>query len=1084
MNGTGHGGVVRGAARATTGPAADGGPVAPAAIDIRLLGQVGVWVAGQPVLIRRRQERTVLAVLALDVGRVVAMERLIDLLWPRALPADPRAGLQAMASHLRRALGRSGGRRPVLVSVAGTGYRLDVDPHLVDLHRFRAAVEVARGLVEPRDRALAYDDAVALWQGPALGGVASPDVLAAVAASLEAARQDAQEEGIRAWLAAGEPDAVLDRLVAMVEERSLASRPRALLMTALYRCGRRAEALDCYRQARQVWVGELGLEPDGELRALHAAILADDPGGRGGPGHRSSLRPAELPRDVTPFVGRAEELVQLDRLAAGDDAVVAGPTMLVIAGIAGAGKTSLAVHWAHRARAAFPDGQLFVRLRAHQPGGPVAAKVAVAGCLAALGLDRREIPDHEDHMSALLRTITSSRRLLLLLDDADGEEQVRALLPGTGWSRVLITSRRQLSGLVALDGAARLRLEPLPDEDALALLAGTIGSARVRDEAVAAALLARRCGNLPLALRVAAALVASHPGRTVAGALREMQADPSGRTLALHADPSTAVRAAFDASYRRLSPAAGQLFRLLGVAPVPDLGVPAICALAGLGRDDTRQALDELAAASLVHPVPGDRVTLHDLLRSYAADLHASIDGANRADQARQRLVAYYLSAIDAAARLIYPYRLRLDNRRYGGRTAEESPDVFADEVAAVAWLDAEQANLMQMIRWAATVDPEACWLLADSAGGYLMQSAPAGGWMMALTTALDAATRSRRPDVRCAITLTMGIVNFRAQRYDRTLELARHAATLARQAGWTDGRAAALNQQAIVYDVRGETTTAERLFEQALVLYQRTGREIGCAVQLTNLAELHLATGDLGRARDEAVAALPDAASGRHTTGRAAILTRLGRAQSLLGEVAAARVTLARAMHFGRHNGDRAGMIMACTTLAALHRGAGEPEAAFDALAMASTLNDRLDDARERIELLIEYGLTCLAAGRRPEARDCLRRALDQAITAGLPLAEATALTGLADLDLSDGRGDSAAQVASRAIEIAGRCRFRLIEIDALTIRARAHLDGDDIPKANADARRATRLARATGYRDGLRRIRPVSAGIAGPPA
>jgi DNA-binding SARP family transcriptional activator len=631
---------------------------------------------------------------------------------------------------LRRVLEpRRAHRAPAQVLPAsGPGYLLrlgpgQVDAETLDHHLTQAQRSPATGDLAAAARSL--DAALGLWQGVPLSGIPGPwaDI---ERVRLDELRLTAIGKRIEVLLALGSHHQTVAQLVGLIREHPLWEQFRGQLMLALYRCGRQADALAEFADARRVLARELGIEPGPGLRQLHQQILTADTAldlpkphgastGQGHPASRGELRavpvPRELPADVDAFTGRAGELAELDRLleaatqAGGHHPEGAGPAPVVIsavAGSAGVGKTALAVHWAHRVRGAFPDGQLYVNLRGYDPGEPMTAADALAGFLRALGVADQDMPADIDERAARYRSILDGQRTLVMLDNAAAAEQVRPLLPGSPSCFVVVTSRDSLAGLVARHGAQRLDLDLLPPDEAATLLRALIG-ARVDADPDAAATLAQQCARLPLALRVAAEFVATRPALTLAQLAGEQ------RSLDAGGDFRTDMRSVFSWSYRHLPADAARAFRLMGLHPGPDFDAYAARALIGGGLEQARDLLDLLACAHLIHPAQPGRYGMHDLLRAYARHLAVTQDpvtqdsatrdaGAlsTRADNEKQaaltRLFDYYLAAAAAAMDTALPAER---NRR--PRVAPPASPIppMTGPAAAQAWLDTERATLV-----------------------------------------------------------------------------------------------------------------------------------------------------------------------------------------------------------------------------------------------------------------------------------------------------------------------------------------------------------------------------------------------------
>ncbi len=540
-----------------------------AALRVQLLGPVRAWRGDEELDLGGPRRRTVLAMLAMHAGRTVSRSELIDGVWGHEPPGSAVNVVHVYVAGLRRVLEpRRAHRAPGQILMAsGPGYRLRMEPGKLDTEVLRGHLTHARRLTAEADLAAAarsLDAALGLWQGDPLAGIPGPwaDIERVRLGEL---RQTVVEERIDVLLALGGHHQARAELAGLTRKYPLRERFHGQLMLAMYRCGRQADALAAFADARRVLAEQLGIDPGPELQRLHQHILAadaalDPPPGqvRLGPAGNDALAPPrpdraapvprELPADVDMFIGRTAELAELDRLLpaggpgreAGGRAASSAVMISAVAGSAGIGKTALAVHWGHRVRDTFPDGQLYVDLRGYDCGEPMGAGDVLARFLRSLGVTDQNIPADDDERAARYRSLLDGRRMLIVLDNAVAADQVRPLLPGVPSCVVVVTSRDTLTGLVARHGARRLDLDALPAGDAVRLLRELIG-ARVDADPVAAARLAARCARLPLALRVAAELAAARPAQSLAHLAGEL-ADEHRRLDLLGAggDPRTA----------------------------------------------------------------------------------------------------------------------------------------------------------------------------------------------------------------------------------------------------------------------------------------------------------------------------------------------------------------------------------------------------------------------------------------------------------------------------------------------------------------------------------------------------------------
>jgi DNA-binding SARP family transcriptional activator/tetratricopeptide (TPR) repeat protein len=697
---------------------------------------------GAEVTVTAARHRVLLAALVIRAGHVLSMDELAEAVWDGEPSPGARVTLRSYVKRLRQVLGPVLGQRIV---ARGPGYLITAGDAEVDLKRFEGLCRAGCRACDAGAWQEASDlltRALGLWRGAPLADIGSQVLQRVEVPRLEQLRLQAAERQIEAGLHLGHHGQLVPGLQALVAEHPLRERFHAQLMLALHRCGRRAEALAVYRQARGILVGELGVEPGPELRQLHQFILTGDPELNAPPVQVPAAVPRQLPAAVPHFAGRQGELAALTALlkrpgGAGTHAAV---VISAIGGTAGVGKTALAVHWAHRAAPLFPDGQLYVNLRGYDPGQPVPAADALAGFLRALGVPGQEIPAELEERAARYRSMLSGRQVLVILDNASDVEQVRPLLPGTAACMAVVTSRDALAGLIARDGAARLDLDLLPLHDAVSLLRSLVGR-RADEDLEAAARLAAQCARLPLALRIAAELAAARPAIPLAELAWELASRQQRLDLLDAAgDGRTAIRAVFSWSYQNLSQPAARLFRLLGLHPGLDVTVHAAASLASTTPARARRLLDELARAHLLTEQAPGRFGCHDLLRAYAVEQAATTGSRAGRRAAMNRLLDYYLHTAATADRQLYPARRQIAlTAPWPGVT----PDDLASHGQALAWLDAEHRGLLAAINLAAENGYHVhAWQLAFNLETFFYRRGHWQDWAATQRTALAAAHR------------------------------------------------------------------------------------------------------------------------------------------------------------------------------------------------------------------------------------------------------------------------------------------------------------------------------------------------------
>jgi tetratricopeptide (TPR) repeat protein len=800
-------------------------------------------------------------------------------------------------------------------------------------------VERGRAASSP-ERVRLLDEALGLWRGPALAGAAEGWQRARLCGELDEMHVATQEEWLQARLDSGEHRQLVDQLTRLVGEHPLRERPYGQLMLALYRCGRRADALDAYRQARQTLVEELGLEPGPELSALQQAILTDDPALAGpAPGGAARVVPAQLPAAVAGFTGRAEHLKELDALLPGVDPEQ--PTAVVITainGTAGVGKTALAVYWAHRVAEHFDDGQLYVNLRGFDPGGSAMSPAeAMRVFLDALHVSPQRIPAGLAAQAGLYRSLLASRRMLVVLDNARDAEQVRPLLPGGKGCLVVVTSRNNLTSLVAAEGAQPLFLDLLTLTEARQLLARRLGTDRVMAEPEAVDDLIALCARLPLALTICAARVATEPGLALATLVAQLRAVRGGLDALYGGDAVTDVRAVFSWSYQTLSPAAATLFRLLGVHPGPDTSVAAAASLADLPVERVPPLLAEIANANLIiEQVPG-RYRFHDLLRTYAADLANTTDSAGDRRAAIGRVLDHYLHTAHVADRLLNPTRDPITPIPVRPGVVPEPLD---DHGPALAWFTAEHPVLLAAQDQAAAEGFDAhVWQLAWTLDTFLDRQGHWHDWAACGQAALDAAHRMADEAGQAHAGRRLAYAHAQLGDYESAHTHFRQALDLYARTADDLGQALTHHGLAVAWEQQGHPTEALHHTQQALDLYRVVGHRRGQANALNSIGWCYGLLGEYEQALANCEQALALHQELGDRMGEAYTWDSLGYAYHHLGRYAEAIACYQHALDLHRDLGVRYDEADALTHLGDTHHAAGDPGAARDSWQRALTI-------------------------------------------------------------------------------------------------------------------------------------------------
>jgi DNA-binding SARP family transcriptional activator/tetratricopeptide (TPR) repeat protein len=901
-------------------------------LSIGVLGPLEVALDGRPVRLTSSRLRTLLVVLAMAAGSPLSVDRLATALWDGDLPEHVRRVVQTYLGRLRSTLGTGA------IVTEPTGYRLRIDPAQVDALRFTQLLEVAAQAPDPTSERARLTEALALWRGSPFDGVESDWLARAETPRLIERYLVAVERRVDLDLAAGRHGELIAHLQELTARYPLRESLWVRLLVALDGSGRQAEALAQYDTIRRRLAEELGTDPGQQLRRVHADLLAARPSRitpATVPGGGPPVVPRQLPGDIDGFTGRTDALATLDALANAHTGHT--PTAVVIsaiAGTAGVGKTALAVHWAHRIADEYPDGQLYVNLRGFHPSGQAMTPAeAIRGFLTALDVPGHRIPSNLDAQAGLYRSLLAGKRMLVVLDNARDAEQVRPLLPGSPTTLVIVTSRNQLTSLIATEGARPLVLDLLPRNEARRLLARRLHPERITAEPAATEEIITHCAQLPLALAIAAAHAATRPSFPLAALAAQLRDERSRLDVLASGDPATDARAVFSWSYHTLSPAAARLFRLLGLHPGPDIAAPAAASLAAVPPGQARRLLAELTNAHLLtEPNPG-RYTLHDLLRTYATELTHTHDTEQHA--AQHRLLDHYLHTAHRAARLVYPHR---DDIPVAPPGTGASIGQLSDRDQALAWFAAERAVLVEMVGhgFAAGFDVHA-WQLSWTLANFL----------------------------------------HRHGTLDELIAVQRIALAAARRCADRAGQAHALRILAAALIDREEFDHAHTHLRQALELSETLDDQTSQAHVRSAIGRVHQLQGRLPEAIQHTESALVHYRAVGHLRGEANALNELGWYHAEAGSYEVAADLCHQAIGIQQKIGDQHGEADTWDSLGYIHHLLGMYREAAGYYRTAMQRYGELNVPGKQAETLVRLGDTALAAGDRDEARAVWRRAL-----------------------------------------------------------------------------------------------------------
>jgi len=1010
-------------------------------MGLKLLGPLDLVVGDRSLHLGGPRQQIVLAMLSLNTNSVTPIDQLIDAVWQNDPPLTARTQIQVCISALRKLFAEVG--RAEAISTRGPGYVLELGPDEVDSLMFANKLTAVRQQVDAGHDAAAVRTlraALALWRGPALAGMHS-ELIRRGATALDERRLAAIEDRVRLELRLGRHEEVTAELQTLVGEHPLRERFHGLLMLALYRCGRQAEALGVYRRARNTLIDEVGIEPGQDLQDLERAILNRDPalgrtraavdlpdirpaGGDQPPEPQRRTLPRQLPAGIADFTGRVAEIAQIRSLLASGGTRSAGDAMRIVAlcGQGGVGKSSLAIRVAHILSDQFEDGVLYAELRGST--NPDQPTLQLARFLRAQGISGAAIPDDVGERGGLYRSCLAGKRVLVVLDDVAGEDQVRPLLPGSPTCAVIITSRHRLTGL---PGAYQVAVEAFDAVESVDMLTKIIGGDRVQAERTAATELGELCDGLPLALRIAAARLASRQRWPVSRLVHRLRDEVHRLDELQHR--GWELRSSINFTYANLTEPAKRLFRLLAMIRASD--VPSWTAAALLDTDliAAEEVLESLVDAHMLEGVEypdarGLRYRFHDLIRVYAREQLTAAELPAERDAALARVLGAWLALAEVAHRKEYggDYTIIHGSAPRWWSADEDPADTVGDPMD---WWDSERVALVAAVRQAAEAgQDELCWDLALTCTTLFESRGYFDDWQAAAQVAHDAAQLTGNRTGIAAMRYSMGTLNMFQSRLAEADDCFRSAMELFEAEGNEHGYALVLRNRAHVDGLRGDSDAMIAKYDRALVLLRRAGDQIGVAHVMRSQAKHWLSVGDHDMARRLLKQALDICRRLGCTRVESQVLHCFADLHVTTGELELARQELHRVLRIVRDGGDKIG----------------------------------------EAHVLYGLGIVRYREGRLDSAATTVAHALDLACDSGERLIEAKARYTLGEIELAHG----SVQSGTNHLESAGRL-FRELgstvwTAKALVLLSDSYVKHGDLATARQKLHRAFGILTADG--------------------
>lgn len=1043
-------------------------------LEFKILGSLQLRINSKLTIINAVKHRIMLASFLLRFNQVVTVDELTERLWGDRPVRTARETIQTYVLRLRRILGSP----DRLVNVSG-GYQLNLDREELDLCRFRDLVARAQETPELDSQAGLLSQGLALWRGRALLDVPSELIQTVDAVPLEEERLDALERWFDVELERGRHAEVIRDLQVIAKELPFRERFHGQLMLALYRSGRQADAFDVYQRLRTMLADQLGVDPNSELQVLYQRILIGDlDSGAMAPSETVTVKaaladdgqsvdtkrmPQELPLKPGGFVGRDEECAEIvDVLNASSTSCV---PLVVVSGLPGVGKTALAVNVAHSVRQRYPDGQLYADLGGYSSGSALEPEQALARFLLSLGVSPYQVSGNRNEMVNQYRSLLADKRVLVVLDNVGSPAQVRPLLPSSPGCAVLMTSRDDLRGLTALQGARLLELGVLSGDQSPVLLANIIGVERASREMSAVAELVELCGHLPLALRIAAANLAVRRTWSIASYVDELRQGNRLAALAIEGDGEAAIYAAFQMSYETINTEVARVFRLLGLIPGLDFTVDAVAALANVSTTRAAVLMDQLAASSLISRGGDGRFCMHDLLRLYAVERCRVDDEPSEMDDARRRLLTFYLRIVDAAADVLFPVWVRLPRPERG---PSESVPVFEDATTAVSRMDVDCLNVC-----AAAIDAvnngldDLGWAMAEALRSYLFTSGRyrADG-LMACRAALHAAIERGQHYAQAALHNTIGVVSLRHAELDQALSHFQAGLRAIDEAGGSvSWRARALVSLGNAHHALGRLDESAEYINEGLRLAGEADNRPVSRYALLNLGFVELHRGNLDRAVHtlyKMIALCSD--TDREVVAEVEARNFVGEALLRQGRCAAAIEEFTTALDLHRRSSITPYEANVLANLSTAYLVLGDDRQGLEYARLSRTAARKSGARDQEVSALTALAWVQQVGGNLAAADRNYERALTLCTEIGHPRLEIGALIGMADNKRRSGQHDTARERARQAVELSEGTGFQTFRTQALCVLAHVELDAGNLKTAQLHARAAARLGERTG--------------------